>query len=121
MISPVDTDVLDEAELLSRLEGDRELLSEIVQEFLRDSPRLLARIREAIAAGDGDALARAAHSLQGSVANFSAKSAFQAALELERIGRERDLAGAEGACSALEEKLGPLKRALAILVGVRAA
>ncbi len=116
---PVDTDVLDGQELLSRVEGDRELLSEIVQEFLRDCPRLLARIRDAIAAGDGEALARAAHSLRGSVANFAAKPALQAALELERIGDERDLTGAEGAYSILEKELGLLKRALALLVVVQ--
>ncbi len=118
---PVDTDVLDEAELLSRLEGDRELLSEIVQEFLRDCPKLVARIRDAIAAADGDALARAAHSLKGSAANFAAKSVFQAALELERIGGERDLARAEGAYSILEEELRRLERALTTLVQVQDA
>jgi HPt (histidine-containing phosphotransfer) domain-containing protein len=114
-------EMFDKVELLSRVEGDRELLSEIVREFLQDYPRLLALARDAIAAADGDVLARAAHTLKGSAANFAAKSVTEAVVDLETIACRRDLSGAEEAYSALEGRLERLARALAALVEVQHA
>mgnify|MGYP001224698022 CR=1 FL=1 len=63
---------------------------------------MLSAIREAIAQGDDEALARAAHRLKGSVGNFGARRAVEAALRLEDMGREGDLSGAEEGYQMLE-------------------
>ena len=76
---------------LNALEGDRELLRRIARLFVVQSPQLLADIREALLRGDPDALERAAHKLRGSVSNFFATKAHDAALRLEQMGRDKDL------------------------------
>jgi len=105
--------VLDRAALLERLEGDAELLAEMVGALLEDCPRLVASIREAVARGDARLLERAAHTLKGSVGNFGASAAAAAALRLEQMGRQGELAQAGEACTALDREIERLKPILA--------
>lgn len=105
-------DILDKAALLARVDHDVEFLAETVEMFDQDAPRLLAEIRQAVARQDGAALARAAHTFKGMVANFCAQAATEAALKLEMMGESGDLAGAQESLHALEEESGRLKSAL---------
>lgn len=84
----------DRAAVLDNLGGDESLLAEIGGIFIAEWPGNLARLRAALAAGDAEGLRRAAHSVKGSVANFSADHAVQAARELEYAGRDNRLAEA---------------------------
>ena len=77
---------------LERVGGDEELLREIAGLFLEDYPSLMSKIGQAVATNDAYNLERAAHSLKGSIANFGSESAYQASLDLEQIGRSKDLA-----------------------------
>jgi HPt (histidine-containing phosphotransfer) domain-containing protein len=79
------------AEVLDRLGGDEELLQELCQIFLKESPRLMEKLRQGMAKGDAEAVQRAAHSLKGEVSYLAAAGATQAARHLEDMGRERDL------------------------------
>ncbi|HMC82772.1 MAG TPA: response regulator, partial [Candidatus Polarisedimenticolia bacterium] len=54
---------LDEIALLAGVGGDRRLLRELVDLFLVDSPKLLAKIARAVKGRDAATLARAAHTL----------------------------------------------------------
>jgi CheY-like chemotaxis protein len=85
---PGDAEVLDEADLLDRVGGDRELLHDMVQLFLEHYPPLLSELRQAVARRDAAAIQRLAHTLKGSVGNFGTQVAYQAALELETLARE---------------------------------
>jgi HPt (histidine-containing phosphotransfer) domain-containing protein len=107
----------DRAALLERVEGDVELLSEIVGLFLEESPSLLAGVAEAVAAGNAAGLKRAAHTLKGAASNFGATEVVAVALELEAIGRSGNLAAARAACDRLEGALAALTTALAPLAG----
>jgi HPt (histidine-containing phosphotransfer) domain-containing protein len=109
------SDVLDLAEMLTHVDGDRQLLKEIVELFLEDCPKQLSDIRQAITQGDSAALMRTAHTLKGSVGNFAAKAAVDLALQLEMMGRQGNLAGAQEACSTLEKEIEHLKLALEAL------
>lgn len=100
---------LDEAVALSRVGGDFELLREVVGLFLDDYPQALDKIREAVTAGDQANLERQAHSLKGSVSTFGAKEAFEAALSLEKQGRNGDLTSAAEGLSRLEQALSALR------------
>ncbi|MBI3670340.1 MAG: PAS domain S-box protein [Acidobacteria bacterium] len=112
---PSPGEVLDRDALVARVEGDKELLTEMVELFLQDSPRLIAAIREAAARGDAKSLERSAHTLKGSVSNFCAPAATAAAVRLEQMGREGDLAQAAEGCAALEKEIARLKPLLAEL------
>jgi len=91
------------AALLARFRGDADLLKELVDLFFEESPRILSEIERAIAARDAAALHMAAHTLKGSVGNFMAHEAAEAALRLEKIARSGDLEDAGPAYTALVE------------------
>jgi HPt (histidine-containing phosphotransfer) domain-containing protein len=105
----------DGAALQERVEGDVELLREIIALFLEDSPRLIEDVRAAVAAGDAAGLKRAAHTLKGAAANFGAAPVVAVALELELMGRTGNLSGAAPARDRLEVALCALGAALAAL------
>ena len=108
--------VLDRAALFERIDGDRDLLVEIVGAFLKDCPRLVAAIREAVAQGDAKTLERTAHALKGSVSNFAAQAATAAAERLEQMGREGNLSQATEGYALLEQEMERLQSLLAELV-----
>ena len=98
---------------LARLEGDNELLAEMAALFVVECPRMLSAIHEAIARQDAKMLERAAHALKGSVGNFAAPAALDAALALEKAADRKDFGQAQLACAILEHALEHLTKALA--------
>jgi len=107
--------------VLKRVDGDRELLKEVADIFLEDTPRLLADLRNAIIRGDARALERTAHSLKGSVGNFGARRASEAAGALEQMGRQGDFVRAQESFAQLDHQLGLLGPALEALLKEKAA
>ena len=91
--------------LTAALGGDRELLAEIIELYLRDAPGMLQTLRETIVRGSAPDVARAAHVLKGSSANFGLTPLYEAARELEH----RAFDGA--ASSVLEAQLALIERA----------
>ena len=73
---------MDRTVALSRVGGDAELLREIGHLFLEEYPPMLAQLSAAIANEDALTVDRTAHFIKGSVANFGAEAAFQAALDI---------------------------------------
>ena len=110
----------DEQELLARFDGDRELIGELAGIFAEEYPGMLADIRDAISDGDADRLARAAHKLKGSVSNFAAKAAFDAALEMEMMGREGRMDDAKEAFDRLRSEVERLSEELPRFAGEQA-
>jgi CheY-like chemotaxis protein len=117
---PIDTTnaarpIMDRHKALARMDGDEALLNDLAKLFLEESPRMLEAIAQAVAEKDAERLQRAAHSLKGSVATFSAQDALAAALKLERLGRSGDLEEAERAYAALANEIERLRSALEAL------
>jgi len=106
---------LDHQLALSRVGGDKELLREIAVLFIQDCPCALAQIREAITRADAAKLENAAHALKGSVANFGAREAVEAAFRLEQMGRGNEMSEAEGMLCKLESSLSAVCAELAAL------
>jgi signal transduction histidine kinase/HPt (histidine-containing phosphotransfer) domain-containing protein len=113
--------VLDERELLERVEGDRELLAELTRLFVRDSGKLMAGTRDAITRRDAAGLGSALHALRGMFANLAAGSAQQAAAKLQALDLEAEPPAAEQAYAALEEEVRALTARLAGMSGRIAA
>ncbi len=90
---------------MDRVGNDVEFLQEIAGLFLEDCPKLLGEIRAAVQGGDARTLEHAAHTLKGSVANFGAEAAREAAFRLEAMGRAGDLTPAPAAVSSLEDEI----------------
>jgi PAS domain S-box-containing protein len=110
-------DPIDIVSALARVEGNPDLLKEIVALFREELPELLTTLREAVTAGDASAVERAAHKLKGSVGNFAAQPAFEAALKLEVLGRNNSLSEAELAYAQLEKEIHRLESAITNLSG----
>jgi two-component system sensor histidine kinase/response regulator len=83
--------VVDREALLERVEGDTELLADLVELFVQECPERLAAIRLAMEGHDPAALKRAAHQFKGTLALFGAPAAVEAARQLEHIGRDGGL------------------------------
>jgi HPt (histidine-containing phosphotransfer) domain-containing protein len=105
-------EVINLKEALDRVDGDHDLLIEIAELFLAECPRFLTEIHTALSQNDAQTLTLAVHTLKGSVGNFAAAGAYEAALKLERIGRQGNLSQAPDALAALEAQLARLKPVL---------
>jgi two-component system, sensor histidine kinase and response regulator len=114
--APLTKAVLDPSEALGRLGGDKELLSELIQVFLKDYPRQMAEVRNSTERNDWTGLERAAHSLKGSVGNFGKGRVFDLALELEQCAQNANSERCMKVSRALEEELETLKVELERLV-----
>ena len=102
-------------ELLQRVDGDKDLLLELVSLFVEESAPLMQNISNAVRNRDSRQLEGAAHKLKGSVGLFGMRTVTQALAELEQIGRTGNLERAGSAYSRAERELTSLHHALANL------
>jgi signal transduction histidine kinase/CheY-like chemotaxis protein len=98
--------------ILDAVGGNVRLLARVRDAFALQTPRLLAALRDAITASDGEALYQTAHTLKGAISNFDVPEAIGATVQLERAGKSGDFARAsevlpelEAAIHDLEEKI----------------
>ncbi len=104
--------VIDMKALNQRVDGDRDLLSEIVELFLEQSPRAMSNIQIAIISQDTRMLEAAAHGLRGYLVSLHAERAAEIALQLELKGRLNDCVGIRYIFSKLEEEISLLSSIL---------
>jgi CheY-like chemotaxis protein/HPt (histidine-containing phosphotransfer) domain-containing protein len=106
---------LDMTAALAGVMGDWQLLAELAGLFLAECPRWMTEMRAAVAGGDPPRLQLSAHALKGAVAHFAAPAAYEAALQLEKMGRAGDLSAAPEAVAALAQEVEHLRPALTAL------
>ncbi len=106
---------IDRVSLLERVEGDQELLTEMIHLFQEDAPNLLTAMRDALQRGDMAVLERSAHSLKGAMSNLSARATAAAALQLEKDAKNKDADSAKGSLVEVERAVKQLLPALAEL------
>ena len=97
---------------LARVEGDEELLRELIQLFLDDYPNTMRELRTAVSAGDVRSLERHAHTLKGAAANFEAVPTVTAGLELETSAFQKDLTNVPRQMQNLDTALAELRAEL---------
>lgn len=114
--SPVTTPVMertdplfDRVQAMETVDGDFELIKEIIGAFLEEYPGLMDTIQNAIAAGDPTSLGRAAHSLKGAASALAATPVIEAAQKLETMGKDHELSEAASVFQALQQTLIELK------------
>ncbi len=101
----------DARKFLERIGNDESLLREVTDIFLEETPKLLARLHEAVASQAAEMVERTAHSLKGDLAYFGSAAADHAR-ELETMGRAHDLAEASGRLAYLEAEVASLMAAV---------
>jgi len=107
--------VIDLKEALHRM-GDQETLEELARLFIEECPKLMAQIRESLAASDGIGLERSAHSLQGSSASLGAPGISRASAELQKLARSGHWIAARSVFANLEREIAALYSQLSTLL-----
>lgn len=74
--------------MLSRFGGRRQILLNVIGVFLESYPETMASLRDAVAARDAEGVEASAHKLKGAICNLAWGKAYDAALDLEHMGRE---------------------------------
>ena len=118
---PMHEDVLDMDQVgeLIALDETLEVLSEFTGMYREQAPGHIAAIRDAFAAGDLEALSRAAHTLKGSSANLGVKRVAETARQLERAGRANEADGVPGWIGELDGRHGEACAALQALIDAK--
>lgn len=83
---------VDEAELLARLGGRRDLLAMLVGLFSADLPQIHEEFRLALAADDAAAVRRIAHRAVGTLANLSGGALLEYGRDIEELAVPGNLA-----------------------------
>jgi HPt (histidine-containing phosphotransfer) domain-containing protein len=97
--------------------GDASLGPQLAQLFEQESRGAPGRLRDAIARGDAEAVARAAHGVKGSSATLGAARVAALALDLERTAREARMGVAAALVAELDGAVEDAARALHDTVG----
>ena len=98
----------DMAELLERVENDRELLRTLLDIFKEDFPGHLQALRDAAREGDMKRLCVVSHTLKGIFSNLAANRATAAAAQLEQLARANRSADIPTAVQLLENEIAEL-------------
>ena len=93
------------------------LVNEVVGAYLADTPRRLAQMHAAAAAGDAEALRKTAHALKSSSANVGAEQLARLCRELETLTRKEAVDGAKPLLEVVEFEI---PRVLALLATILA-
>jgi HPt (histidine-containing phosphotransfer) domain-containing protein len=102
--------------LKDRLENDFELFKELAELFIKESPKLLAAVEEAVKNKNALKIGKTAHTIKGAISNFSAEKAYQAALNLEKIGINNELDKVESALINLASEVTEMQKALSAMM-----
>jgi two-component system, sensor histidine kinase and response regulator len=97
--------VIDWEEALAAVQGDRELLLEILEAFLTEGPQLLADANAAASRDDTAGLERAAHTLKAALRYIGATATSSQAARLEQTAKARDLAASKPLLEAVDRDL----------------
>jgi two-component system sensor histidine kinase/response regulator len=92
------------AELLVRVDNDRDLLRDLLLIFKEEFPRQFQALQEAVSRGDSARVVAVSHTLKGMLANMAATRAASCASRLEQIARAKDLPSFAKALVALEHE-----------------
>jgi two-component system, sensor histidine kinase and response regulator len=109
-------DFISRNSLRERLNGDFKLFAELAELFIKESPNLLDAVEKAVKTKNGEKIGKAAHTIKGAISNFSADTAYQAALNLESLGKNNELGMVDSAFKTLQNEVAHMNKALLMLM-----
>jgi signal transduction histidine kinase/DNA-binding response OmpR family regulator len=115
--APLDPTRLDSLRRLGETAG-KPILQTLLETYLTETPRRMARMRESVARADAPDLTFVAHSLKGISAQLGVVVVAKLCAEVERLGKDADLRGAAALLTELE---GAFEQAVPLLETERAA
>jgi two-component system sensor histidine kinase/response regulator len=110
-------DAVDMAVLISfeeaQMEGEPDLIVELIDLYLEDTPHRIAALQESLATTDALSLKRAAHSLKGSSANLGARRVAALCEELEQTASNDSFSKVRALLRELEQEFEHVQQAFA--------
>ncbi|MBD1926156.1 response regulator [Trichocoleus sp. FACHB-90] len=91
-----------------------DLVEDLVECYLEDSPKLLQKMKKAISNGDAIALEGAAHTWKANSATFGAIQLAELCRQMELMSHEKKFSAASALISAMELEYGKVKAALQV-------
>ena len=107
--------------LWERVDGDVELLRDLMRIFRVEFPGMIGGAEAAFRQGDAAGLAKSGHKLKGSLLQFSGRAGAAAAQQLEELGKTGRVTGAEPLIHTLKQEVELLMKSLNTMVGRMAA
>jgi HPt (histidine-containing phosphotransfer) domain-containing protein len=107
--------LIDREGLMDRVDGDLELMGDLIDLFNSECPRLIGEMQTAAERGDLEAVRKSAHAFKGAVGNFSQSGAFIAAGRIEQLAASGDRPRAVALITDLEHEAQRLLDALRTL------
>ena len=104
--------VFDEAALVERAMGDRELAQAIARSFLADVPGRIEAVRGHLACGDAKVVQHQAHTIKGAAATAGGEGVARVAFAIEQSGKAGDLVAASSSFDELVSEFELLKQAI---------
>ena len=108
-------EVIDWKRALATVDGDSELLFDLLKIFANEAPASMEKLRAAVERKDPAAIRLTAHTLKGSVGNFGAADAVEAALQLEIMAQKGEMQHFSKGFHNLEEQIQRVLDAIATL------
>jgi CheY-like chemotaxis protein/HPt (histidine-containing phosphotransfer) domain-containing protein len=103
---------LDEAAILDRVGGNREVLQQLIGVFYQDCNNYMDQLKAAIKRGNAQEVRSLAHTIKGMVSFFGVKSATNAAVKVEQAGIREELSAANQLFGALARELSQFEACL---------
>ncbi|MEM9809780.1 MAG: Hpt domain-containing protein [Pseudomonadota bacterium] len=92
----------------------------ILDAYWESNDQLIAQLKDALAAGDTNAVATTAHGLKGSSANLGATLMAERAREIELAAKGNDLDAARAACAKLDDDIAAVRQAFDEILATKA-
>jgi len=102
--------------LWERVDGDVELLRDLMRIFRVEFPGKIGGGEAACRQGDAAGLAKSGHKLKGSLLQFSGRAGAAAAQQLEELGKTGRVTGAEPLIHTLKQEVELLMKSLDVMV-----
>jgi histidine phosphotransfer protein HptB len=109
-MSPIDNQVLES--LMDMLGDDQEVLAEIINCYLVESPKMVNDIQTSATTQDADILSKTAHSFKSSSASVGAINLSELCIQLESKGKSGNLEGVLELVSQMSDEYAQVEIAL---------
>ena len=104
--------VFDPGQLLGSLDGDTDMLKEIIDIFLETSSSDVQELQKAVSFGNSELAEQKAHRLKGAAANIGAETTRKIAFEIEQSAKTGDCGKLNHLFEKLEREMYKLKEKL---------
>ncbi|MDY6851148.1 MAG: response regulator, partial [Thermodesulfobacteriota bacterium] len=105
-------EIFDRAGLLDRILGDEELLKEVLEIYLQETPGHIESIKEALKKSDASEVTQHGHKIKGSSGMICAEGMQALGSRVETAGKKDDLTQAASLVEKMEREFAKLKEAI---------